>query len=75
MTEPIRIVEGEPTRPERAKPARVWLEPCKCGKKHKWTMGVCPECRVHEIPVPVSERCCTWDNACDGCYAYRDHLR
>ena len=53
----------------------VWLEPCKCGKKHKWTMGVCPKCGVYEIPVPVSGRCCTWDYACDGCYAYRDHMR
>jgi len=55
---------------------KVWLQPCKiCGKKHKWHIGKCPVCGVHEIPIPVSEKSCWTNEMCDGCEAYQDHLR
>jgi len=54
----------------------VWLEPCNaCGKKHKWTIGKCPSCNVHDVPVMVSENACYHDEDCDGCQAYREHMR
>ena len=54
----------------------VWLEPCgKCGKMHKWTMGKCPSCGVHYVPVMVSENVCYHQQDCDGCQAYREHMR
>ena len=53
-----------------------WLEPCaQCGKKHLYEIGLCPECGVYEVPRLVSEKACYTDEACDGCFAYRDHLR
>lgn len=63
---------------EAVKEAReaVWLEDCRiCGKKHKWTMAPCPSCRIHWVPVLVSENTCYHDEDCDGCRAYRDHMR
>ncbi len=57
-------------------PTHRWLEPCKrCGRKHLWQLGSCPECGVHVVPRLVSERACWQDEACDGCQAYRDHMR
>jgi hypothetical protein len=61
---------------KRRGPSR-WLEPCKnCGKSHYWEVGTCPECGINEVPRLVSENIkCYHDEACDGCYEYRDHQR
>ena len=57
----------------------VWLEYCPiCKRKHYVTMQKCPECGVYETPQPVSDKVsdsCYADYACDGCMAYRDHMR
>ena len=58
----------------------MWLEDCpkRCGKRHRVSMQKCPECGVYEIPRPVGEAAyaCYWaGDRCDGCDAYRDHLR
>jgi len=64
-----------PGEVERKVPT-VWLEECKaCGHKHKWTMGICPECGVHHTPVLVSNNLGYHEEACDGCQAYREHMR
>lgn len=56
-----------------------WKEYCRhCKRNHIVTMKPCPECGVYDTPQPVSEKVyekCRADYACDGCYAYRDHLR
>ena len=54
---------------------RRWLELCKiCGKKHFWTMGLCPSCGVYEVPRLISEEACFQHEECDGCMAYREHM-
>jgi len=53
-----------------------WLEPCKvCGKKHLYRLAPCPSCGVHIVPRKVSENVCWSNEECDGCEAYRDHMR
>lgn len=61
----------------------TWLEVCRrCGHKHYMKLHDCPECqgRGGQVPMPVSARvydiCDYWtEDRCDGCEAYRDHLR
>ena len=61
---------------KEAEKPNIWLEYCRhCGGRHKWKLGVCPSCNVYEVPVPVSDNICWVDYDCDGCVAYRDHLR
>jgi ribosomal protein L44E len=56
-----------------------WREWCKsCNKHHIVKMQPCPSCGVHETPQPVSDKVyekCRAYYECDGCEAYRDHLR
>lgn len=60
---------------------RVFLEYCRsCKRQHRMTLQPCPSCsgRGGWTPQPVSEHVadnCFADYACDGCDAYRDHLR
>ena len=64
-----RIETGEP----------VWLEWCpSCERRHYVSPQLCPECHVYSTPQPVYvgvANSCGADYACDGCMAYRDHLR
>lgn len=57
----------------------VWLDYCKCCKRrHRVAFMKCPDCGVYETPQPVSDAVaenCGADYRCDGCLAYRDHLR
>lgn len=51
-----------------------------CGHKHRMTNQPCPECngRGGWTPQPVSTAVynkCGADYACDGCQAFRAHLR
>lgn len=61
------------------KPTPKWMEYCKyCGKKHRVTLKQCPGCFTYLTPQPVSEKVteqCMDDYYCDGCDAYKDHLR
>ena len=57
----------------------IWLEYCpSCKRKHRMSYQPCHDCGVYETPQPVSHRvadkCCALA-ICDGCEAYRDHLR
>ena len=57
----------------------TFLEYCRrCGRKHHMTMQPCPTCGVYETPQPksdnVANQCCA-NYQCDGCLAYREHLR
>lgn len=53
-----------------------WKEYCKvCNRKHIYHVGKCPSCGVYETPQPVSENVIHWWDECDGCEAYRDHMR
>jgi hypothetical protein len=57
-----------------------WKEYCKsCKRFHIVTNKKCPSCGVYETPQPVSEavygKCMSMNYDCDGCEAYRDHLR
>lgn len=58
---------------------RTWKEYCKsCKRFHIVILKPCTECGVYETPQPVSEKVyenCRQDYACDGCQAYRDHLK
>lgn len=41
-------------------------------------MRTCPSCGAYETPQPVSDKVyekCMADYDCDGCQAYRDHLK
>jgi len=57
------------------------LENCKsCGKKHRMIMRPCPSCggKGGYTLQPVSNKVldnCYANYECDGCEAYRDHLR
>ena len=57
----------------------VWLEYCLCCKrKHYVTVQKCPTCQVYEVPQPKYDgvsNTCRANYDCDGCEAYRDHLR
>ena len=57
----------------------AWLEWCPvCKRKHRVEMGLCSSCGVYDVPRPVSDavsNACYASNQCDGCEAYRDHLR
>lgn len=60
---------------------RVFLLNCRfCKRKHRMTMQPCSGCggRGGWTPQPVSDAVadrCGEDYDCDGCVAYRDHLR
>ena len=59
---------------------KTFLQYCKaCGKKHRMKLLPCPECGVYLTLQPaseaVAEQCKGFDYACDGCEAYREHLR
>lgn len=57
------------------------LECYSCHRKHRMKLQPCPDCSGRSgqwTPQPVSEKVyesCHADYACDGCVAYRDHLR
>jgi len=57
----------------------IWLEYCNsCKRSHRLKIMKCPECGVYKTPQPISEAVyenCWADYACDGCIAYRDHMR
>lgn len=48
-------------------------------KNHIVSMQPCPSCGVHHTPQPISEKVLNRiglnNFECDGCEAYRDHLR
>lgn len=57
-----------------------WKEYCsKCKKYHIVSNQLCPSCGIHHTPQPVSNKIhdlhlsSTYE--CDGCEAYRDHLK
>lgn len=57
---------------------KTWKEWCKyCKKFHYVTLQPCPDCGVHYIPQPKSEKvndeCRAPFRMCDGCEAYQDH--
>uniref|UniRef100_A0A6M3KDG1 Uncharacterized protein n=1 Tax=viral metagenome TaxID=1070528 RepID=A0A6M3KDG1_9ZZZZ len=53
-----------------------WKEYCViCKKKHFYHIAKCPSCGVYVVPMPVSENIWHLGEECDGCSAYRDHLR
>jgi uncharacterized OB-fold protein len=48
-----------------------------CGRKHRMSLQLCPECGVYEIMMPSSEKVmdsCHGIYRCDGCEAYREHM-
>ena len=75
---PCQLCEDE----EQARRPVVWLEWCpSCKRKHRVSMQPCPSCGVYYVPQPVSEnvanscRRLVGSMECDGCEAYREHLR
>ena len=60
---------------------RVFMWPCRtCKRQHRMRLQPCPSCGGGGgwTPQPVSDRvasACHEDYDCDGCIAYRDHLR
>lgn len=50
-----------------------------CKKYHIMTMQPCPECGVYTTPQPKSDKvysmCKYIHYECEGCEAYRDHLK
>jgi hypothetical protein len=66
---------------KRHQEGRWWRDFCRaCGHDHIMMLRPCPDCggRGGRTPQPVSNRVldsCSADYACDGCVAYRDHLR
>lgn len=53
-----------------------WKEYCQVHKKkHIYHIAICPSCRVYETSMPVSENVWHSNDECDGCEAYRDHLK
>jgi len=56
---------------------KLWCTSCK--RFHVMKMRSCPSCGVYKTPQPVSEsvyeKCHYLHYECDGCDAYRDHLR
>jgi len=57
----------------------VWREYINGTKRYILvTMQKCPSCGVHETPQPISEKTYAkrpFSYDCDGCEAYKDHLR
>jgi len=51
----------------------------KTKKTHLVTMKPCPSCGIHHTPQPVSDKVIEQYSLsqfeCDGCDAYRDHLK
>ena len=61
---------------------RAFLFDCRsCKRKHVMTLQPCPSCggRGGWIPMPkgawTADHCMSLDYCCDGCDAYKDHLR
>ncbi len=58
---------------------RKWKEWCKhCNKYHIVSNQPCPSCGVYYTPQPsekVQEKHGYINYDCDGCDAYKDHLR
>lgn len=56
-----------------------WKEYCeKCKKTHIFSNQPCPNCGIHYTPQPKSEKTnekCKANKVCDGCDAYKDHLK
>lgn len=58
----------------------IWKEYFPTTKqKHLVTLKPCPSCGVHHTPQPVSDRIAEKYSLsqfeCDGCEAYREHLK
>ena len=60
----------------------VFLVLCpSCKRRHRMTHRPCPECQgrggyiAYPISDTVSNKCHYTGYRCDGCDAYRDHLR
>lgn len=57
----------------------TWMAYCMvCNKNHVYILQPCPSCGVHLTPQPKSENVCKRTLSfyeCDGCEAYRDHLK
>ena len=58
---------------------KKWKQWCNsCKRHHIVSNQKCPSCGVYDTPQPVSEKVyskCKADYDCDGCQAYRDHLK
>lgn len=52
---------------------KQWCDVCK--RNHIVWMQKCPSCGVYETPQPSNKDKCTANYQCDGCEAYRDHLK
>lgn len=54
-----------------------WKEYCtSCKRNHIVWMQPCPDCGVHETPQPSEKvHCNSMRYSCDGCEAYKDHLK
>ena len=58
----------------------VWKQYCnKCKKHHYVTMQPCPSCEIYHTPQPVKDKVLEkhdlYTYECEGCQAYREHLK